>query len=462
MSSTVKQKYSTTAGNVPSSLAQGQFGINLVDKRVFTANATQVFDAIQNTVVDFAITNNAGAAFRVGNSSVNCVTNSSSITLANSTVTWTVVKPTAAQVTDGGYFPASDGSWKKPAGGSGSPGGSNTNIQYDDSGSFNGSNSFNFDNTSNTVTVQNQVITGNLTVNSDYISLGNSTINSIINSVAITVPVGNGANNITAPTAANSLSYFGKYKAQRILPVTIGSSGWDTPLQGHFLHNTIYQLLPTAGAATATATRLTSTITTTATARVASSANLFMSQTRMGHSTGATAGTTIGWKNGTGLPFWRGNAAGLGGFYAVARFGVAQSVTNGRAFIGFKDSTTNLANGNPSAQTNIIGFGWDSGATTLSAMSANATTSNTIDLGADITTGNTNWYEAVIFAPPNGGNVSYQLTNLTTGNTVFGQYNQTNLPSTTTFLTWQFWGNNGASASAEQIDWGGVQIEVNL
>jgi hypothetical protein len=203
MSTTVKTKSSTIGGNVPSSLAVGELAVQLVDKRLFTANATQIFDALQNTTVDFAITNNAGASFRVGNTTVNCVTNSSSLTLANSTVTWSVVRPTAAQVSDGGYFPASDGTWKKPAGGSGSPGGSNTNIQYDDSGSFAGSNSFNFDKTTNTVTMQNEVLTGNLTVNSDFVSIGNSTVNAVINSLAFVV----GNSSVTATLNSTALMF---------------------------------------------------------------------------------------------------------------------------------------------------------------------------------------------------------------------------------------------------------------
>lgn len=203
MSTTVKTKNSITGGNVPSALAVGELAVNLVDKRLFTANATQIFDAFQNTTVDFAITNNAGAALRVGNSTVNCITNSSSLTLANSTVSWTVTRPSATQVSDGGYFPASDGTWKKPAGGSGSPGGSNTNIQYGDSGSFNGSNSFTFNNTTNTVTIQNEILNGNLTANSDYVSIGNSTINTVVNSVSIVT----GNSTLTATVNSTACMY---------------------------------------------------------------------------------------------------------------------------------------------------------------------------------------------------------------------------------------------------------------
>ncbi len=49
--------------------------------------------------------------FWLGNSTVNAVVNSISFTLANSTVTFTIPKPTAAQVSDGNYFLNANGSY---------------------------------------------------------------------------------------------------------------------------------------------------------------------------------------------------------------------------------------------------------------------------------------------------------------------------------------------------------------
>lgn len=330
------------------------------------------------------------------------------------------------------------------------------------------------------VTVQNSTSVGLL--NPINLRLGNSTVNSFINSTALVIQsnstanvtltniaaqlfVGNTSGGDIASPSGNSLSLFGKYSAGKLLPSFVGSSGEAASrMQPHIMHNQPCYLLPIPGGTTISALRTTSANTIAFTARTQASGNTFLSSTRVSQTTGTTAGTSISWRNSV-LQWWRGNAAGLGGFYVVSRFGVATTTTNGRGFVGFKDSATILSNGAPSAQTNIIGFGFDSSnstVNTLRVMSANATTANTIDLGAGfpVNTGNTDWYEAVIFAPPNGGTVQYQVTNLKNGNTAFGSFNQTNLPSTTTFLTWQFWGNNGADSAALVMDWGGVTIET--
>ena len=75
MSTVVQHKRSTTATNIPT-LSSGEIGLNLVDKRIFTANTTVVFDAFQNTVSNVSITNSTSGAFNVGNSTVNSVINS--------------------------------------------------------------------------------------------------------------------------------------------------------------------------------------------------------------------------------------------------------------------------------------------------------------------------------------------------------------------------------------------------
>lgn len=51
----------------------------------------------------------------VGNSTVNVFANSTSIRIANSTVTFDTIKPTAAQVTSANYYLASDSTWKEVA-----------------------------------------------------------------------------------------------------------------------------------------------------------------------------------------------------------------------------------------------------------------------------------------------------------------------------------------------------------
>lgn len=180
MADIVRTFYSTTPGNVPPSLDIGQFAVNLVDKRIFVANATQIFDAFQNTILDIAITNSSGAAYRVGNATVNLVINSTSYKFQNSTVSFTFPLPTASDIS-GGKLLCANGSWATGGGGGGgTPGGSNTNIQINDSGSLFGSNAFSFDKSTNTVNLD-----GNFTANADYISLGNNTVNTIANSTGL-------------------------------------------------------------------------------------------------------------------------------------------------------------------------------------------------------------------------------------------------------------------------------------
>jgi len=72
-----------------------------------TANSTQ-------------LTFSTGAIFgqsiyQIGNSTVNAVANTTAIVLANSTVSFTLSKPTAAQAADGNYFQRADGAWSNVA-----------------------------------------------------------------------------------------------------------------------------------------------------------------------------------------------------------------------------------------------------------------------------------------------------------------------------------------------------------
>jgi len=232
------------------------------------------------------------------------------------------------------------------------------------------------------------------------------------------------------------------------------------------MHNTIYQMLANpANATIMSSIRMQPTFSGSAVNSIAvttTTANLFMSQTRVRITANSTASQATSLRNSVGIPFWRGNAAGLGGFYAVCRFGISKPITNSATFVGFSNLTTALGNGLPTAFTSTIGFAKYAGVANLQAISANSTAANVIDTGMNFTTGNTNWYEGVIFAPPNGGNVSYQVTNLTDGTIATGQYNQTNLPTTTTFLTWHFNISNVNQAANTDLDIGGIQIEVNL
>ena len=78
------------------------------------------------------------------------------------------------------------------------PSGANTNIQFNNSGSFGGSAAFTFNNTTNTVTVGSQLSVGaNASLSTDFLRIGNSTVNTAISAASITL---NGVNVNTAIT----------------------------------------------------------------------------------------------------------------------------------------------------------------------------------------------------------------------------------------------------------------------
>lgn len=83
----IQLKRTNSAGVAPTNLlANGEFAYNLADKRLFTTNTTggAVFDAIQNTASNLAITGTTVQLF-IGNSTVNLVSNSASVKITNST-----------------------------------------------------------------------------------------------------------------------------------------------------------------------------------------------------------------------------------------------------------------------------------------------------------------------------------------------------------------------------------------
>lgn len=80
----VRHPKSSTTGNVPNTAVcnLGQLALNLVDFRLFSSNGTAVFDAVQNVATSFNVGQTLTAnVVSVGNSSVNTIINSSSITV---------------------------------------------------------------------------------------------------------------------------------------------------------------------------------------------------------------------------------------------------------------------------------------------------------------------------------------------------------------------------------------------
>lgn len=110
---TVSTEVITANGNANGAQTTGNTYLN----GILGANVVTVFNTLRGGNVqsngDLTIGSDLSTAFdiKLGNSSVNVVINSTSITLANSTVEFNIEKPTAAQVSGGDYYLNANGSY---------------------------------------------------------------------------------------------------------------------------------------------------------------------------------------------------------------------------------------------------------------------------------------------------------------------------------------------------------------
>ena len=139
-----------------------------------------------------------GTGLTVGNSTVNVVVNAANVVVSNSSGN-TVVTPIQLQLggrllanggtgTAGQVLTSGDSSanvyWATPS----VVAGSNTQVQFNDSGSLGGSAAFVFNKAANTLTLSNAFAIGsNVTLSTTTISVGNSTINSQSNATLVRV-----------------------------------------------------------------------------------------------------------------------------------------------------------------------------------------------------------------------------------------------------------------------------------
>jgi len=209
--------------------------------------------------------------------------------------------------------------------------------------------------------------------------------------------------------------------------------------------------LPRAGSATFDAVGLATASTGTASAVAPSSSNLFTQAPRNKIASAATAGSSATLR-GSQLCLWRGNAAGLGGFYLCMRGGIETFQSNARMFMGLYSAAADIGNVNPSTLLNMAGIGFDSGQTTLRLFRNDGSGAATaIDLGASFPTNSSETlYELILSAEPNASEIRYRVENLNSGAVAEGALSS-DLPASTQFLTPHFWFNNGTTAAAVEI-----------
>ncbi|MEO8105567.1 MAG: hypothetical protein ABI602_04515 [Candidatus Saccharibacteria bacterium] len=266
-----------------------------------------------------------------------------------------------------------------------------------------------------------------------------------------------------AVPAAGNLRIYAKDIAGRIMPKWLGPSGVDTPFQANLGFNRVSWTTPAGGTVLTTCiSTFGSTFTNVGTVAnpTPSSGNILNSVRRVTFSTGTTAAALASHRQST-LQVWRGNSAGLGGFFYTIRFGTSTLAAGNRSFVGMSDSTAAPTNVDPTTSTAGGKIGLAINASTgnwnlINNISGSAPT--VLGLGANFPVDTTSLYELVLFSAPNGSSIGYRVTNTATGNTTSGSLS-TNIPSSTTFMAPLFWITNNATAAAAIFNFSGWYLE---
>jgi hypothetical protein len=186
--SRIAVRRTATATKVPSTsdINTGELGLNMTDQIMYSHNGSVVFAIGNNLPI-----NHVSNTLYVGNSTVNAAINSTAIVVGNSSVNTLVVN---TYISGNGYGLTSITA-------SASPGGSNTQIQFNDSATTAGDANLTWNKATASVTVGNSSINsainsssmsigsvgGTINVSSSTIIVGNSTVNAVINSTSIVI-----------------------------------------------------------------------------------------------------------------------------------------------------------------------------------------------------------------------------------------------------------------------------------
>lgn len=230
---------------------------------------------------------------------------------------------------------------------------------------------------------------------------------------------------------ASGLLLYTRPLAGRRLPRIIDPSGVDVPLQPSLFGNNTCLWLPGTGTTAAINWGGSWTVGATQAHPAIATTNMLASMKRATFTTTTTSGNAAGVRL-SAAQFWRGNAAGLGGFFFHARFGVLTFQAAMEIWVGLSAKTGLLA-GAPSAQANTVAIGKDTGDTNWQLIFSDATTATKVDLGLSVAANQV--IDAMFFAPPNGSNITARVRRLDVDSVLADNTVHTaNIPQSTALL----------------------------
>lgn len=259
--------------------------------------------------------------------------------------------------------------------------------------------------------------------------------------------------NSSDPAAPSSgVRLFKRAIATKNLPAFIGPSGLDSALQPLLARNGICAYKAFPGLTTLTGIGMTLSATGSATATTPATTNLATSVGTLEMAVTAAATTAVAGYRTAGaaaqLNLWRGNAAGLGGFFVVTRFRTMRAwPATQRAFIGLSNSATAPTDVEPSTQLNCIGVGHDAADGNWQVMSNDSVgTCTKTSTGIARPTADDKLYELALFCKPNDTKIDVQFTELVSG-TTYSQTITTDLPANTSMMGLRGWRSVGGTSS---------------
>lgn len=261
-----------------------------------------------------------------------------------------------------------------------------------------------------------------------------------------------------ATPPADTLRFYSKSIAGRMLPKIMGPSGLDTPLQTSFFQNRILMYVPSTGTTgTGSGTGLGPVWTSGGTvshptpSSTAPAISNQMRRTRYANVV-TTTNQTLGIKAAAAdtLNYWRGNAAGLGGFFYAARFIVElYPASTVRIFAGLTASSSTYVVASDTVLNNTCGLWHDTtdpstglGAFNFVTRNTATTTKQQITLANAIAAGNS--YDFYMWCAPNGSTIYWRLDDVV-NNVTYSNSTTTTLPANTAFMGPQCAMSNGTA-----------------
>jgi hypothetical protein len=285
-------------------------------------------------------------------------------------------------------------------GGGGSPGGSDTQVQFNDSGAFAGA--------------------ANLLVRSG----GQIALADTLDWDTVAAP---------AAPAAGKVRQWGRLLAGRALPYVTTPAGIRYAMQSSLWGRNVGLWRPNTTTTLSTWGMSVGTVVGTGSTPTPASTNIFTASPRALATSAAAANSGAGWR-GTQPQVWRGNGAGRGGFWAFFTFGCNALNTDGQFAVGLSSSTTALG-GNPSGIADMLGFIKDSGDTNWQfCRRTGGGAAVKVDLG--VAPAAQQMFDMMLFCAPNASEIFVRIVQLAwSGDTVLLDTSySTDLPTNTAFL----------------------------